>query len=637
VEPWVLSIDFGTTNTAAAVAPAAAPDRAREVKLASASTEMPSCVLSEDGELLAGEVARNLAPARAADAFEPTPKRRLGEPDIVLARRIVDPVDLVAAVLGEAARRASRQFDGSTPSAVRLTHPARWASWRRDLLVDAAGRCGVSTEPELVAEPVAAAACYAARHGEADQPLAVYDLGGGTFDIAVLRPTGDGAYELLATEMVDPLGGELFDLRLLRLVEEALAEQGHEQLAERISDPSGLTWRRTLLDEVRRAKHVLSERASASVVVRADDVASVVTITRSQFEDAIRPELMASIDATRRALDTARVGADELGRLCCTGGSSFVPLVHQLLEAELGLTPATFDDPKTITAIGAFRAVTRSVTAGRGGVTTRPPSPSDDMTEDPTAVEEGSARTEELVPADVPRRDGPASGDRPRTTPGRGAPTGGLRPWEVPLRGAPGAQDPPVRVPQSDEGGERVTAGSGSSGRGTAWRWAVGAGVAVLVGVGVLVPQLLDRSGSTTFLESVFVGADLTDAACRDADSGELGAAVRGITCDRDDHAVTYLEFEDPTGLDDHVAELEASGDAEVVRATMWGLGDDEELGRLRLLRGPDDGQHWTAWTIDELSVAGVQRPADGEAWDADTAVARWREEVVGFDAGRLS
>jgi len=262
--------------------------------------------------------------------------------------------DLVAAVLSHVAPRAARDFDGAPPAELRLTHPAQWADWRCQVLVAAATGAGLPP-PVLVPEPVAAATYYAHQGGDsaAPGPIAVYDLGGGTFDVAVLEGEGAG-FAVRAQQMLDPLGGEAFDAHLLEVVHEALEAKGLGALWSRFQGPEGLRWRRTLLDEVRQAKHVLSEELQADVAVQAGEDSAVVSVTREEFNRRITPDLDRTIDATRSALETARVSASQLERLYLVGGSCFIPAVSETITRELGVRPARFLDPKTVTALGAL-------------------------------------------------------------------------------------------------------------------------------------------------------------------------------------------------------------------------------------------------------------------------------------------
>ncbi len=184
----VLSVDLGTSNTVAVLS---AHGRAPRVLDVDGASMMPSAVFAEeDGRLVVGREAdrrARLAPAR----FEPNPKRRVDDGSLLLGSAVVPVPAALAAVLGKVLAEAVRQLGGARPDEIRLTHPARWGATRRDTLLAAAGQAGLGANVQLVAEPVAAAAHFAAVTGER-APLAVYDLGAGTFDVAIVRLRGGG-------------------------------------------------------------------------------------------------------------------------------------------------------------------------------------------------------------------------------------------------------------------------------------------------------------------------------------------------------------------------------------------------------------------------------------------------------------
>lgn len=235
VQPWVLAVDFGTTNTAAAVCEVGDPARAVEVKLSTASTVMPSAVLATGNDAIAGEVGVNSWVTAPTGSYERTSRGRVGDGAIILGDQRRDVAELIAAVLTSVLTPAARRFNGEPPAQVRLTHPAKWAVRRLEVLRDAATRAQLP-DVTLVPEPVAAAAYYANRHdAQPGNLFAVYDLGGGTLDGAILRRTDDANYDVLATDGVDPLGGETFEL-LQDHVAAILSGRGETELADLIAN-----------------------------------------------------------------------------------------------------------------------------------------------------------------------------------------------------------------------------------------------------------------------------------------------------------------------------------------------------------------------------------------------------------------
>jgi len=155
-EPWTLAIDFGTTNTVAAIRTGSGT--VRSVRLSADADQMPSCVLVDGPEVLVGQPAAARAMA-SPDGFEPSPKRRLGEETVLLDGRELPVVNLVAAVLRQARQRAVAAAGGTPPAQVVLSHPEAWARQRLDSLREAASRAGMD-HVLLVPEPVAAASWY---------------------------------------------------------------------------------------------------------------------------------------------------------------------------------------------------------------------------------------------------------------------------------------------------------------------------------------------------------------------------------------------------------------------------------------------------------------------------------------------
>ena len=199
-----LAIDYGTSNTVALVR--ASDGRTRQL-LFDGSPLLPSAVLADpDGVLRAGRDAvraARLDPAR----YEPNPKRRIDEPEVLLGDRAYPVADLIAATLGTVWREAVR-VAGGPPSRVLLTHPVAWGPARRAVLTDACARAGLPA-PTLIPEPVAAATYFAGlphvRLG-AGQAVVVYDLGAGTFDVSVVR-RGPRGFETLGYHGLDDVGG----------------------------------------------------------------------------------------------------------------------------------------------------------------------------------------------------------------------------------------------------------------------------------------------------------------------------------------------------------------------------------------------------------------------------------------------
>lgn len=345
-----LGIDFGTSHTVAAVRDDAGSSRPL---LFDGSPLLPSAVfLDTDGRLLAGGDAvrsARLDPAR----FEPHPKRRIDDRAVLLGDRDVPVPELVAAVLRRVAEEA-RRFAGSVYD-VWLTHPAGWSAPRRQVLVDACRVAGLPT-PRLVPEPVAAAAYFTSVLRAAMPPgtaLAVYDLGGGTFDAAVVRRVA-GGFQVLAEGGLPDVGGVDFDQAVVEHLGRsyANARTGLWQGLLSPADAGGRRQRALLYDDVRAGKEALSRAAAVDVHLPALDVAAHVT--RDELEELIRPELARTVDCLARTVAAAHLSAEDLVGVFLVGGSSRIPLAARLIHHTLGVAPTTLEQPETAVAEGVL-------------------------------------------------------------------------------------------------------------------------------------------------------------------------------------------------------------------------------------------------------------------------------------------
>src|SRR5689334_1311741 len=185
-----LAVDFGTSNTVAVLRRGAGQPTPL---LFDASPMLPSGVFAgPDGDVLTGADAERAASGFPA-GLEANPKRRIDDGTVWLGEREMPVVDLVAAVFARVRAEATR-VAGHAPSAVMLTHPVAWSHTRLGVLSIAARAAGLG-DVSFVAEPVAAAAYFATVLGHdvpVDRCLVVYDLGGGTFDVTVLRRRAEG-------------------------------------------------------------------------------------------------------------------------------------------------------------------------------------------------------------------------------------------------------------------------------------------------------------------------------------------------------------------------------------------------------------------------------------------------------------
>jgi len=245
------------------------------------------------------------------------------------------PVEVSADILKVLRERAELALGGELVGAV-ITVPAYFDDAQRQATKDAAKLAGLNVL-RLLNEPTAAAVAYGLDQN-AEGVVAIYDLGGGTFDISILRLTG-GVFEVLATGGDTALGGDDFDHAIASWI---VAEAG---LSADL-DPST---QRSLLQAACAAKEALTDVASADVAY--GDWSGV--LTREAFDALIEPMLARSLKACRRAVRDANIELDEVEAVVMVGGSTRVPRVRQAVAELFGRQPLTEIDPDQVVAIGA--------------------------------------------------------------------------------------------------------------------------------------------------------------------------------------------------------------------------------------------------------------------------------------------
>ena len=280
---YVLGIDLGTTYTAVATY---RDGRAQIVSIGTHMAAIPSVVfLRQDESVLTGEAADRRAlsePARVAREF----KRRVGDTTPIMVGGTPYSAEQLSAELLKSVVAQVAQLEGSRPDHVAVCHPANWGPYKKELLVQTVELADI-VKPTFVTEPEAAAVHYAStEHVEPGQIVAVYDLGGGTFDAAVLRKTETGFETLGDPQGIERLGGIDFDAAVFAHVRGAVGGVLDELDQD---DPTVIAAAARLREECMEAKEALSSDSETSIPVLLPNVMTEVRLTRGEFEAMIRP------------------------------------------------------------------------------------------------------------------------------------------------------------------------------------------------------------------------------------------------------------------------------------------------------------------------------------------------------------
>ena len=257
-------------------------------------------------------------------------------------------VEVSAEILKVLRERAESALGGDLLGAV-ITVPAYFDDAQRQATKDAARLAGLHVL-RLINEPTAAALAYGLDKGH-EGLVAIYDLGGGTFDVSILRLQG-GVFEVIATAGDSALGGDDID----KLIADWLLQ------SLQLHETADASLRRQLLALARAAKQTLTGNAHATIEIKLVDRVVTLELLREQLESMIEPLLRRTLKSCRRALRDAQVDAEEVEAVVMVGGSSRIPRVRQVVGELFGQQVLTDIDPDQVVAIGA--ALQADVLAG---------------------------------------------------------------------------------------------------------------------------------------------------------------------------------------------------------------------------------------------------------------------------------
>jgi molecular chaperone DnaK len=342
----VIGIDLGTTNSVVA----AFVDGRVRVFEEEGTALVPSVVgIGMDGRLLVGQSARNQL-AAFPDRTIASVKRRMGQAVMLpMAGTSYTPQEISSIILRSLKDRAERALGRPVSRAV-ITVPAFFNEPQRQATLEAGRLAGLTVE-RIINEPTAASLVYHAG-SEERRHVMIYDLGGGTFDVSIVR-TERGVVEVLSSKGDTSLGGDDFDELLARHVASRfLQEHGHDLMGER-----GTRWR--LLTACERAKCELSTAATTRIVeefivtLNGRQVSLDVEVSRDEYEQLICSLVERTIGCVDMAVVDAGLALSQIDELILVGGSTRTPLVQRRLREEFRREPRWSVDPDLAVALGA--------------------------------------------------------------------------------------------------------------------------------------------------------------------------------------------------------------------------------------------------------------------------------------------
>ena len=366
----IIGIDLGTTNSCVSVLEGKNPV---VIPNSEGRNTTPSVVAFKDnGERIVGD------PAKRQAIMNPTGtvfsiKRFMGEtmdhvtkdvermpyrvvasannqPRVEIAGRQYTPQE-ISAMLLQKMKKTAEDYLGTTVDSAVITVPAYFGDAQRKATIEAGEIAGLKVE-RIVNEPTAAALAYGLDKTDDDKRIAVFDLGGGTFDISILE-LGGGVFEVKSTNGDTHLGGDDFDQRIITWLADEFQKQEGIDLRR---DPMAL---QRLKEAAEKAKIELSSSTSTEInlpyITQQDGMPKhlVKTLSRAMFEQLCDDLIQATIRPCEQALRDANMSTSDIDEVILVGGSTRIPAIQQIVERFFGKAPSKGVNPDEVVAVGA--------------------------------------------------------------------------------------------------------------------------------------------------------------------------------------------------------------------------------------------------------------------------------------------
>ncbi len=343
----IIGVDLGTTNSEVAVMEAGKPTI---IKSAEGQPYFPSVVaFTKEGEMLVGESAKRQAVTNTEGTVHRI-KRKMGTGEKIKIRGKEYTPEQISAFILQKIKKDAEDFLGEKVTEAVITVPAYFNDDQRQATKDA-GKIAGLTVKRIINEPTAASLAYGLDK-KGDHKIAVYDFGGGTFDITLME-VGEGVFEVLSTNGDTQLGGSDMDQTLVDYFVSDFKKKHNVDLTK---DPKAV---QRLLEAAEKAKMELSSTLQTEInlpyitVVDNEPQHLELKLTRAKLEELITPIVDKTEQPCKQALKDAKLKPADIDHVVLVGGTTRIPLVKKKVEAIFGKTPKRDVDPMECVAIGA--------------------------------------------------------------------------------------------------------------------------------------------------------------------------------------------------------------------------------------------------------------------------------------------
>lgn len=339
-----IGIDLGTTFSCMAYI----DDNGQPVIIPNSEGDntTPSSVLFDGSSTIVGKEAKSQS-IMEPDDFEQFVKRHMGERDYFFTTSSGEKFtpEAISAIILSKLKMDAESYLGDTVDGAVITVPAYFNEAQRKATMDAGKIAGLNVLA-IINEPTAAALAFGISKGtDKAQTIMVYDLGGGTFDVTVMKFDNENI-TVLSTVGDRKLGGFDFDTRIIKAVIEAAKEKGLDIEQDPIA-------RQDLQLKAEEAKKALSAKDKTNIMLNIGGSPFKYTLTRDEFVDMVEPLLFKTIGSVETACDEAGIEYSDLDKILLVGGSTRMPLVRDSILEETGITPSSEVHPDEAVAIGA--------------------------------------------------------------------------------------------------------------------------------------------------------------------------------------------------------------------------------------------------------------------------------------------